>query len=413
MRRRYVILVGDGMGDYPLPELDGQTPLEAARTPNLDRLASIGRMGLVCTIPEGMEPGSDVANMSLLGYDPLRYHTGRGPLEAASIGITLDPEDVAFRCNLVTVRQDSGGSTIMEDYSAGHISTEEAHRLIESLQKAIYSTALSLYPGVSYRHLLVWKGGRSDLRTTPPHDISGQEVGLYRQCYLQTPELLDFMERAAEILSKHPVNRNRLREGRRPANAVWLWGQGKAPAMPTLKDRFGLSGAMITAVDLLKGLGVYAGLEPVRVPGATGYLDTNYEGKVQAALKALEDRDMVYVHIEAPDETSHEGNLEKKLEAIQAFDERVIGPITTGLGSFDQVRVLIVTDHLTPIKVRTHVSDPVPFLFLENLKDIEKGGAPNSGGRFCERSARNAGWYLPNGMELFSCFVKPDTGGSL
>jgi 2,3-bisphosphoglycerate-independent phosphoglycerate mutase len=403
MDKKFIILVGDGMGDYPLEELGGKTPLEAARTPNLDRLVLKGRLGLVRTIPESMEPGSDVANMSLLGYDPLQFHTGRGPLEAASMGIRLGYNEVAFRCNLVTLEVDSSGVTRMADYSSGHISTGEAQRIIASLQSAVDGTPLRLYPGVSYRHLLVWPEGRGNLKTTPPHDITDEPVAPYRQCYFEEPVLLAFVEKAAAILAEHSVNRERLASGKRPANAVWPWGQGRAPSMPTLKEKFGLTGAMISAVDLLKGLGVYAGLEPIAVPGVTGYLDTNYAGKVEAALKALEIGDLVYIHIEAPDETSHEGSLEKKLVAIEAFDERVLGPLVEGLKRFTEVRMMVVTDHLTPIKVRTHVADPVPFLLVE---DLHAGGsvcAPVAG--FSERTARQTGWRLANGPELFDNFV--------
>jgi 2,3-bisphosphoglycerate-independent phosphoglycerate mutase len=369
----------------------------------MDRLALKGRMGMARTVPESMEPGSDVANMSLLGYDPAVYHTGRAPLEAASMGVHLDPLDVAFRCNLVTLEQDDTGIVRMLDYSAGHITTREAHELVASLQQAVANSPLKLYPGVSYRHLLVWPGGREDLTTTPPHDISGEPAAPYQEVYRSEPVLLNFMERAAEILAEHPVNRRRVSEGKRPASAVWLWGQGKAPSIPTLKEKAGLTGAMISAVDLLKGLGVYAGLDPIAVPGATGYLDTNYSGKVNAALKALDVGDYVYVHIEAPDEASHEGSLSKKIEAIEAFDAQVVGPVVEGAKTLGRVNLLIVTDHLTPIHKRTHVGDPVPFLLVENLND-----APirrSTGETFCERIARKAGWELTSGVELFAHFV--------
>lgn len=403
MDRKYVILVGDGMGDYPLEELGGRTPLEAARTPNIDRVAAGGRMGMVATIPHSMEPGSDVANMSLLGYDPLQYHTGRAPLEAASMGVHLSPEDVAFRCNLVFLERDGAGVLRMGDYSAGHISTGESHRIIASLQDAVTDSPLRLYPGVSYRHLLVWTGGKTDLNTTPPHDISGEEVERYGRVYSEEPVLMAFMENAGSILENHPVNRERIAAGKRPANGVWLWGQGRAPSMPTLKERFGISGVMISAVDLLKGLGVYAGLEPLDIPGATGYLDTNYAGKVDAALNALKSGDLAYVHIEAPDEAGHEGSLDKKMEAIEAFDERVVGPMVEGLKDFPGARLLIVTDHLTPISRRTHVKDPVPFLFVDDLEPTRRGSGPSVG--FCERSAAATGWRLRDGVELFSHLI--------
>jgi 2,3-bisphosphoglycerate-independent phosphoglycerate mutase len=390
------------MGDYPLAGLGGKTPLEAARTPNMDKLAGAGQLGTVRTIPESMEPGSDVANMSLLGYDPLRYHTGRAPIEAASMGVPLGAGDVAFRCNLVTLETDPTGQTLMGDYSAGHISTSEAHDILESLQAAVSQTPLRLHPGVSYRHLLVWPGGRADLKTTPPHDISGEPIAPHRGVYLGEPVLLDFMEKASLILKDHPVNLERQANGKPPANAVWLWGQGKAPSMPTLRERAGLTGVMISAVDLLKGLGVLAGLRAVSVPGATGYLDTNYAGKVEAALEALQTDSFVYVHVEAPDEAGHEGSLSKKLEAIEAFDEKVVGPVMEGLKAFPDVRLLIVTDHLTPIMIRTHVKDPVPFLLVNGM-----GTGSQSPVNFCERTAEAAGLRLANGVELFEHFLAP------
>lgn len=401
---KYVILVGDGMGDYALPQLGGRTPLEAARTPNLDRLAAIGRLGTLCTIPEGMEPGSDVANMSLLGYDPSRYHTGRAPLEAASMGIALGSDEVAFRCNLVTLEQEGEGVTLMGDYSAGHITTSEAHAIVETLQAATEGLPLKLYPGVSYRHLLVWQGGREDLPTTPPHDIIGQSTAQYAAVYDAAPVLKSFIDRAAGLLDSHPVNAKRQAEAHRRANAVWLWGQGRAPSMPTLRAKAGLTGAMISAVDLLKGLGVYAGLEPIAVPGATGYLDTNYAGKVEAALKALEEGNFVYVHIEAPDEAGHEGSLAKKVEAIEAFDERVVAPMAAGLLRFPRARLLVVTDHMTPIAKRTHVTDPVPFLLVPDLgADVNASAGRKA--TFCEVSAHAAGFHLASGMELFDLLL--------
>lgn len=409
MKRKYIILVGDGMGDYPLDELNGKTPLEVARTPNMDRLAAIGRLGTTRTIPDSMEPGSDVANMSLLGYDPLLYHTGRAPLEAASLGVKLAPEDVAFRCNLVTLKADDAGVVRMHDYSSGHIPTELSHRIVADLQEAVRGTPLRLYPGVSYRHLLVWSGGRTDLATTPPHDITGQPSAPYARVYEEEPVLKDFTERAAAILADHPVNRERVASGHPPATTAWLWGQGRAPSMPTLRERYGLEGgAIVSAVDLLKGIGVYAGLEPVAVPGATGYLDTNYDGKVAASLAALERGQFVYVHIEAPDETSHEGNLEKKIQAIEAFDERVVGPVIRGAARFPDAGVLVLPDHLTPVRVQTHVSDPIPFLLVEDLSALERL-APDwaeSAPGFSEKTAAASGWTVDSAVGLFDLFIR-------
>lgn len=403
MDSKYIVLVGDGMGDYPLRELGGKTPLEAAATPNIDRLVRKGRLGLVRTVPDSMPPGSDVANMSLLGYDPRRYHTGRAPLEAASMGLRLGPDDVAFRCNLVTLERDQVGITRMKDYSGGHISTSEARELIAALQNAAVSNGFALYPGVSYRHLLVWPGGRTDIETTPPHDITGEAVAPFLQPVHKEPALHAFVEAAEAVLGDHPLNRGRIANGRDPANAVWVWGQGKAPSMPSLLERYGLTGVMISAVDLLKGLGVYAGLDPVEVPGATGYLDTNYEGKVSAAITALEKQRFAFLHIEAPDEAGHAGNVAAKVQAIEAFDERVVGPVTEGLLHFPKVRLLLATDHLTPICRKTHVSDPVPFLLVEDLNGPDSS-SPSPGG-FSESVAAAAGWRFEDGEELFRVFI--------
>jgi len=395
---KFIILVGDGMGDYPIDQLGGRTPLEAARTPNLDRIVPIGSLGTVQTIPAGMNPGSDVANMSLLGYDPALYLTGRGPLEAASIGIRLDPDEVAFRCNLVFLRRDKAGNLTMEDYSAGHISTEEAGELIADLQAAVSGTPLKLYAGVSYRHLLVWKGGREEIGTVPPHDILGRPVAQYDN-WSNEPVLKNFIEKAAQVLENHPLNLRRKKAGNSPANAVWLWGQGKAPSIPGL-DRFGLYGAMISAVDLLKGIGVYAGLNPIAVDGATGFIDTNYEGKVAAALSALESGNFVFLHLEAPDEASHMGSLEKKIQAIESFDERIVGPVVKGAGKFQNVRLMIATDHFTPLVKRTHSIDPAPFLIVD---DLQSGGSGS--GRYCEKHAEATGYRIKSGQDLFRIFI--------
>jgi len=403
MRAKIVILVGDGMGDFPVASLGGRTPLEVARIPHMNRIAGLGEMGRVQTIPQGMEPGSDIANMALLGYDPAVYHTGRAPLEAASMGVSLDSHQVAFRCNLVYLETDEQGVRRMGDHSAGHISTEEARDLVAALQEACDGLPLRLHAGVSYRHLLVWDHGDDSLKTTPPHDILGEPADGYAEVYDRVEVLSRFVSRAARILADHPVNQRRRAEGQRPANAVWPWGQGRAPSMPTLKERFGLTGCMISAVDLLKGLGVYAGLEPVHVPGATGYLDTNYQGKVDAALRALEDVDLVFVHVEAPDEASHEGSLEKKIRAIEDFDARVVGPILEGLRQRGPVHLLVAADHLTPLSVRTHVGDPSLYALFKG--DWGTPGEPAAEVFFHEAAASRTGLHLPSGEALFRRLV--------
>jgi 2,3-bisphosphoglycerate-independent phosphoglycerate mutase len=374
---RYLILIGDGMGDHPLPELGGRTPLEAAATPNLDRLAREGELGQVRTIPEGMAPGSDVANLSILGYDPRRYHSGRAPLEAAAMGVRLAQGEVALRCNLVTL-SGAAGDEVMEDYAAGHITTGEATELIGALSRKLGGGEFSFHAGQSYRHLLVWKGGFSELETTPPHDITGQRVAPYLK-RLNLMALLELMERARPILADHPVNQLRRQKSLRPANAIWLWGQGRAPQMPTVAERFGLGGAVVSAVDLVRGIGRYAGLEPLAVPGMTGWLDTNYAGKVAAATSALGPGRLVYLHVEAPDEASHGGSLADKLQAIEDFDRLIVGPVLDRLPA--ATKILAMTDHYTPLSTKTHSLEPVPFA-------IWGEGVSSSGAKgFSEREA--------------------------
>ncbi len=393
---KFIVLVGDGMGDYSLETLGGKTPLEAAHTPNMDFIASHGTLGLVQTVPEGMPPGSDVANMNLMGFDPRRYHTGRGPIEAASLGIKTAADDVIFRCNLVTLGK-RDGRVFMEDYSAGHISSEEAREIIFSLKEKLPAN-FSLYSGISYRHILIWHKGKEDFVTTPPHDITGQEVAPYLQGL--PVEIKELMELAKEVLAVHPVNQRRLKEGERPANSIWPWGQGKMPAMPSFEGKYGLKGAVISAVDLIKGIGVLAGLKVINVPGATGYLDTNYKGKAEYALKALEECDFVYVHVEAPDEAGHEGNLAAKIEAIERFDQEVVGTILAAAQEKD-IHILVTMDHYTPIEVRTHVAEPVPFAILCKINskiNVQRG--------FCERTAKENGIIIDAGYRLLELFLK-------
>jgi 2,3-bisphosphoglycerate-independent phosphoglycerate mutase len=389
---KYVILIGDGMGDYPVPELGGKTPLEAAATPHLDRLAGLGELGCVRTIPAGMEPGSDIANLAIMGYDPARYHTGRAPLEAAALGVALAPGEVAFRCNLVTLQPDVDGF-IMADYSAGHISSEEGKDIITALEAALGAAGRRFYPGVSYRHLLVWRDGQAGWRTYPPHDLSGQEVGRLMADGAAAP-LWDLIKASWPVLADHPVNRARRAAGKSPATSIWLWGQGKSPTLPTLNERFGLTGAVISAVDLIRGIGLLAGLTPIRVPGATGFLDTNYEGKVAATLEALQTMDLVYLHIEAPDEAGHTGDLKLKLQALTDFDARVVGPLSQGLAALGPHRLLILCDHLTPVAVKTHTPEPVPYI----LYDSRTPGAATR--PYSEAAAAATGIALEEGAAL-------------
>jgi len=400
---KYVVLVGDGMADRPLEELDGRTPLEAAHTPQLDFLARHGRMFLVHTIPEGFAPGSDVANLNVLGYDPAKHYTGRAGLEAASLGLYLRPQDVAFRCNLVTVAEDEAGVLRLVDFSAGHISTEEARKLIEDLAVQLGTSSIKFYPGISYRHIMVWSNGTDRVSCTPPHDIAGQPVAEHLPRGRGRQMLLELMEEARQVLEEHPINQKRRRLGLQPANAIWLWGAGRLPNLPKFRERFGLEGAIISAVDLLKGIGKLVGFEVVEVPGATGYLDTNYAGKVAAALQQLESKDLVYLHVEAPDEAGHQGEVELKLQAIEDFDSRVVGPILAGLRRFGEYRIMVLPDHATPIRVRTHTAEPVPAVIYQ-----AKGGAGQKAPGFCEAAAARYGERVARGFQLMEAFLAED-----
>lgn len=397
---KYIVLLGDGMGDYPLAELGDKTPLQYARTPNMDRLAKEGTIGLVDTIPEGFTPGSDVANLSVLGYNPHEFYAGRGPLEAANMGIELGPDDVAFRCNLVTLSE--GPDIRMDDFTADHISSAEAREIILTLQAEIGNETFQFYPGVGYRHLLVWRGGDASPKTTPPHDITAREVAPYLPTGGENDVLLDLMARSKPVLQDHPVNRDRLAKGKKAANAIWPWGQGKAPAMVPMTEKYQLRGGVISAVDLLNGIGVYAGLDVLHVEGATGYIDTNYRGKGKKALECLKDRDFVFVHVEAPDEMGHEGNVYGKIKAIEDFDELVVGTVLNGLSAFDTWRVLVLCDHPTPIALKTHVADPSPFVVLSSsAKENRKNGAGYS-----EREAKNSGILVSPGYQLMDVFIR-------
>lgn len=366
---KYIVIIGDGMADRPLRELGGKTPLQYAATKNMDRLATEGLLGRAHTIPEGMHPGSDVANLSILGYDPAVYYSGRAPLEAASIGVTLKDNDVAFRCNLVTLRYNQEKtSAIMEDYSSGHISTAEARELIMEVDRSLGSASMKFYPGVSYRHLMVWTDGSADLECIPPHDILGKDIVDYLPVGDRDAVLRKIMLNSVDILDGHQINRERVRAGKNPANSVWFWGQGRRPSMPTFVEKYGIRGSLVSAVDLTKGLGIYAGFEILKVPGMTGYIDTNYSGKADEALRSLERVDFVYIHIEAPDEAGHSGNWQDKVKAIEDFDDIVVGRVMEGARRFGDHRILIMPDHPTPIELRTHSADPVPFILYDSRK---------------------------------------------
>jgi len=400
--RKYVLLVGDGMADYPLGELGGKTPLEVAETPYMDRIATC-RVGLVKTIPKGMEPGSDVANLSVLGYDPGKYHTGRAPLEAASMGVTVGAKQMAFRMNLVTLDLRSDREIIVISHSAGDITTEESVQIVQDLKKKIELPGIKIYPGLAYRHLLLWENGPENAVTIPPHDLLDQNIASYLRHSSGDP-VCELIQRSWGILRDHPINLERRQAGLHEANSIWLWGQGKAPELPLFSDRYGLKGGVISAVDLLKGIGVYVGFVPIHVKGATGCLNTNYQGKAEAALKGLSSLDFIFLHVEAPDEAGHNANYKEKIQAIENFDRKVVGIVVEGLKRLDDYRIMVLSDHLTPIAKRTHTSEPTPFAWASK-KEIE---SVPEGPPFTEASARESRLIFERGHELIDSFLDID-----
>jgi len=398
---KYVILQGDGMPDHKLPELGNKTPLETADTPNLDYIAKRAEtFGMAKTIPGGLPPGSDVGNLAVLGYDPTVYYTGRSPLEAASIGVELFPGDVTLRCNLVTLGKEDE-NTIMADYSAGHITTEEATELINAVKNELDEEGMIFHPGISYRHLLVWSGGNKDVTTTPPHDISGKSIDPHMPAGAGSEKLIKLIIKSREVLNDHPVNKKRIERGENPATSIWLWGQGTAPEMPTLEELYGITGSVISAVDLVKGIGHYAKMNVIDVPGATGYLDTNYEGKVDYAIESLNSCDLTMIHIESTDETGHVGKAELKVQAVEDFDKRVVGRVLEKIKAFKDYRILVMSDHPTPIDIRTHTSDPVPFAILDSSDDSVR----NEGRVYTEDSASNSETFIDDGWKLMGMLL--------
>lgn len=386
------------MADYPIEKLGGKTILQAARTPAMDYIAAHGKIGLAKTIPDGLPAGSDVANMSILGYDPAVYYSGRAPLEAASMGVALASDDVAFRCNLVTIEQGR-----IKDYSAGHISSEEAKILIETLDTEIGNEELRFYPGISYRHLLIARNNLgAEAECTPPHDITGKKIEEYLPRGKEGDIFSDLIKKSMIFLELHPVNLKRIEEGKNPANSIWVWGQGSAPKFTLFRELYGKAGAVISAVDLLKGIGIYAGLEVIEVAGATGYLDTNYEGKASAAIEALKTMDLVFVHVEAPDEAGHEGSIDKKLKAVEDFDSRIVTPILKHAKASDEpFTILVLPDHPTPISIKTHARDPVPFaVYRTDKMDSDSAEA------FDEESAKKGSFGLVKASDLVGILVK-------
>jgi 2,3-bisphosphoglycerate-independent phosphoglycerate mutase len=398
--------VGDGMGDLPLSDLGFRTPLETANTPTIDNLSRKSELFRLQSIPTGMQPGSDIANLSLLGYEPQDFYTGRAPLEAASMGIELAAGETAYRCNLVNLNNNGPDSLTMVDFSAGHISTVESTLLINGLQDELGSDRFHFYPGISYRHLLISKNNLSDLVTVPPHDYIGRNVAEYWKRYLQYPELQVMLESACSFLENHPANKQRLQKGQLTANSIWLWGEGKAPTMPTIEEQFGLKGSLISAVDLLKGIGIYGGLDIINIDGATGYLDTNYAGKAAAAVEALTYQDFVFVHVEAPDEAGHKGSIPEKIRAIEDFDSKIVKPIFEGLQAMENhpdFRLVVCMDHLTPIDMRTHSDLPVPVLLYDSRQQKVHSGLPYS-----EKNAEQTGILLSSGRKFFNKLLQID-----
>ena len=392
---KYVIVLGDGMADEPIEALGGLTPLEYAKTPALDAMAPVSEIGLAQTIPEGMSPGSDTANLSVLGYDPKQYYTGRSPLEALSIGVDMKPDDVALRTNLITVSDgdEPYEEKLILDHSSSEISTEDAAVLLDAVRAELEDEIYHFYVGTSYRHLLIWEKG-SVVPLTPPHDVLGQKVG----DHLPADETLRRMQkRSYEILSRHPINLERKKKGLNPANSCWFWGAGTRPALTSFEEKNRKRGAMISAVDLLKGIAVGAGMKNIQVEGANGQLHTNYEGKARAAADALlkEGYDFVYVHVEAPDEMGHQGSWERKVQAIEYLDQRLIGPLKQDLDdSGEPYRMMVLPDHPTPVRVRTHTGEPVPFLIYDSRKTCSGPSA------YSEKSGRESGLLISRGCVL-------------
>lgn len=370
---KYILVLCDGMADFKIDALGGKTPLEAAKKPNIDFMAKTAMQGFVKTVPDGMKPGSDVANLSALGYDAKACYTGRSPLEALSLGIDLQPTDVALRCNLVTLSDDEPyEAKTMIDYSSGEITTAESELLMKSVAQSLNDNTFEFYPGVSYRHCLVCHNGRTDSDLTPPHDITGKKIAGYLPKGYNADVYLSLMKKSAEILKSHPVNLERKRQGKRTADSIWLWGQGTKPRLQSFYERYGIKGAMISAVDLLKGIAVGSGMQSIDVEGATGTIDTNFDGKAKAALDALKDNDFCFIHLEAPDECGHQKDAKGKTRSIELIDEKIIGAIIKGLNG-SPFKMLVMPDHFTPIATGTHDATPVPFLMYSSTKELGKG----------------------------------------
>lgn len=400
---KYLVVLYDGMADYPVEELGNKTPLEAAVCPNMDKLAKTALVGTIKTVADGLKPGSDVANLSVLGYNPSDCYTGRSPLEAGSIGIDMKDTDVSLRCNLVTLSDEPeyADKTIL-DYCADDISTEEAAKLVEYLAEKLNSDEFKFYSGVSYRHCLIWNNGTLDIGTlTPPHDITGKPIKEYIPSHPNAQKLYDLMKKSYDLLKDHPVNKARVERGLRPANSIWLWGEGVRANLENFKEKFGVKASMISAVDLLKGIGKFAGMNVVEVEGATGYIDTNFDGKAEAAINEFKNgQDFVYIHVEAPDECGHRHEIQNKVKAIELIDKHILGPVSEYLASTgESFKILITPDHATPLSLKTHTNDPVPFM-IYNSADSKDGVDT-----FNEKTAAETGLFVETGHSIMNKFI--------
>ncbi len=399
---KYLVMLCDGMADLPFEALDNKTPMEIAHKPCMDSLAKRGEIGLVKTVQDGMKPGSDVANLAVLGYDAKKYYSGRSPLEAASIGIDLKPTDVTFRCNLVTLSDEAEYSDkTMVDYCADDISSAEAKILVEYIEEKLGNEIFSYYPGVSYRHCLVWDNGvveGHDL--TPPHDITDRPIKDYIPKGENVAPLYDMMKKSYDLLKDHPVNLERIKKGKRPANSIWLWGEGTKPALDSFEEKFNKKGSMISAVDLLKGIAICAKMNSVDVDGATGYIDTNFDGKCKAAIEEFKNgQDLVYIHVEAPDECGHRGEAENKVKSLEIIDEKILTPVVEFLRIYDDFAVLVCPDHPTPLCIKTHSSDPVPYLIYSSRNEIDGADV------FTEATSKASGNYIAEGYTMMEYFL--------
>lgn len=402
---KYIVILGDGMSDYPVEELGGKTPLEVAKKPNIDYLCAKGEVGLVNNVPDSLSPGSDVANLAAMGYDPEKYYSGRSPLEAVSIGVDMKDTDIVFRCNVVTVTEDEENyeDKIILDHSADEITTEEAAQLIETIQEHFGNEMFKFYPGVSYRHALVWDKGGDKFTLTPPHDILERRIGDYLPSGEDSAMLLDMMKRSYDILNNHPVNIARAERGLKKANTIWIWGEGRKPMLDSFQEKYGLKGSVISAVDLIKGIAICAGMESIDVEGATGNVHTNFDGKAKAAVDALKaGADYIYIHMEAPDECGHRHEVENKVKSIELIDTKVVAYIKEKLDEMgEDYRMLVLPDHPTPLCLRTHTRDAVPYIIYDSAEEKDSGIDS-----YTESNAAKSGIVIEKGHDLMSRFIK-------